>query len=721
VKTTRLAAAVAAAAIVPLASAGGMFGVVAGASNTGYITFYGGPGPTPPTAVVAGDNVFGQKGEIAANSVSLAEVPLPAFPRSMAFGHAHVIAALDDGSVVTWGSKGEWLGRNASVDPDPAPAAADGRYLRDARQVATGINTSYVLTNKGQVWSFGANTQGALGNGTIGGASVLPTLIPNIRNSVQISAQCYNAAIVDANGSVWAWGDNAYGQLGQGGAGGASATPILVPIPVPVVSVAVGCYHMLAATAEGEVYGWGRNQEGELGLGNTLPQNSPAPVGSLSDVVALAAGANHSVVLVGDGTIRTFGANGHGQLGIGSIGGQQATPQTPTGIMHVTSVAAGYTHTVLGVHSAASPPYVTGYSLVLPKTVGDNATGQLARGTLGTDSAAFGQTLGALPGAPPTYRHNAFAAVDASNIQWRNTVTGENAFWGGSTPFPTNPSAFLDPAPLEWQVIGTADLNFDRASEIFWYDTATGEVAFWSQYPAAPGPTGSSAGTSVVVDYASIGVIPPATSWRPVSVGDLDGDGSADVIWRHLGTGEISVWYLSATGAILRSASLGVPGAAWSVVNTGDFDGNGIHDIFFRNSTTGEAAAWLMSAVPGLYRSVSYGPVDFTYAPEVITDLDGDGRSDIFWRNHATGDNYIWYINGAAVDGHPTVPASLAWRAEQAFLVVSPTAFAAVIWRNSATGEVASWTYGNRSAGTVLPTFSSVIGTAPLAWQLTAQ
>jgi hypothetical protein len=164
-----------------------------------------------------------------------------------------------------------------------------------------------------------------------------------------------------------------------------------------------------------------------------------------------------------------------------------------------------------------------------------------------------------------------------------------------------------------------------------------------------------------------------------------------------------------------------VPGAAWSVVNTGDFDGNGIHDIFFRNSTTGEAAAWLMSAVPGLYRSVSYGPVDFTYAPEVITDLDGDGRSDIFWRNHATGDNYIWYINGAAVDGHPTVPASLAWRAEQAFLVVSPTAFAAVIWRNSATGEVASWTYGNRSAGTVLPTFSSVIGTAPLAWQLTAQ
>jgi len=196
--------------------------------------------------------------------------------------------------------------------------------------------------------------------------------------------------------------------------------------------------------------------------------------------------------------------------------------------------------------------------------------------------------------------------LDGSNIQWRNTTTGQNVFWGGSASTPANPSAFLDSAPVQWQVIGTADLNFDRASEIFWYNTATGEVAFWSLYPTTPLPTGTTAGTAVVVDYAIIGLSPPAAQWRPVAVGDIDGDGSADLIWRNLGTGEIIAWYLSATGSVLKSTSLGVPGTAWTVVNTGDFDGNGIQDIFFRNTSTGEAVAWLMSGVPGQYRAVSY-------------------------------------------------------------------------------------------------------------------
>jgi hypothetical protein len=609
----------------------------------------------------------------------------------------------------------------APVDPDPTPGFAHPAYLRDARQVAGGIQTSFVLTNKGKVWSFGSNNAGALGNGTIGGSSITPILLPSIQSSVQVSAQCSNAAIVDVNGDVYAWGDNTYGQLGQGAAGGASGTPTLVPLPVPVVAVAVGCYHMLAMTAGGQVYGWGRNLEGEIGLGNTLPQNSPVLIGALSNISAIAAGLAHSVALVADGTIRTFGWNSDGQLGTGAIGGQQNTPQTPAGVSRVTSIAAGSHHTVLSVQSpAASPPYTTGYPVVFVHTAGDNFSGQLGRGTIGTDSATFGAGTGTI-GPPATLRHTALSVVDGGNILWRNTATGENAFWGNNNIVPANPSAFLDFAPVPWQVIGTADLNFDRASEIFWYNTASGEVAFWSQYPTTPSPTATTAGTTVVVDYGSIGVTPPATNWRPVAVGDIDGDGSADVIWRHLGTGEISVWYLSATGTILRGQSLGVPGAAWSVVNTGDFDGNGIHDIFFRNTSTGATAAWLMSAVPGQFRAVSYGPVDLAYSPQIITDLDGDGRSDVFWRNQATGDNYIWYINGTVVDGHPTAPAPPAWQAQQAFLIIAANSFAAVIWRNTSTGEVAYWAYPNRAAGLINPVATGVIGTVPLAWQLTAQ
>jgi alpha-tubulin suppressor-like RCC1 family protein len=719
--TAGLVAAAAAAAIAPHAGAVQIFGVAAGANNTGFMS------PSNafrtalfPTVTVGGENASGQKGVIAANSTSLNSVNVPGYPRSIAFGPSHVIAALDNGLVVTWGDPGEWLGRVASADPDPIPGAASPGHLRDARQVAAGNATSYVLTNKGKVWSFGSNIDGALGNGTLGGTSMTPIQLPDLQGIVQIASQCYSAAVVDADGNVWAWGRNADGQLGQGASGSASGTPARVPLPVPVVSVAVGCSHMLAMTAGGQVYGWGRNAEGQLGLGNTSPQYSPVPIGSLSNISAIAAGASHSVVLVGDGSIRTFGDNGEGQLGTGGIGGQLSTPQAPAGVTHVTSIAAGWYHTVLGVQSAASaPPYSTGNPLVRMHTAGNNFHGQLGRGTLFTDSGAF--ALAVSLGAPPTIRHTALSVTDGSNMLWRNVSTGENVFWGSNSILPASPYAYLDPAPVPWQVIGTADLNFDRASEIFWYNTATGEIAFWSHYPSTPGPTDSSPGTAALVDYGSIGVTPPATNWRPVAVGDIDGDGSADVIWRHLGTGEISAWYLSATGAVLRGQSLGVPGAAWSVVNTGDFDGNGIHDIFFRNTATGEAAAWLMTAVPGKYRSVSYGPVNLTYTPQVITDLDGDGRSDVFWRNQSTGANYLWYINGTAVDGHATMPAPSAWRAQQSWLVTASNAFAAIIWRNTSTGEVGYWTYPDRAAGTIDPLQVVILGTVPLAWQLTAQ
>ena len=716
----RLLVAAIAVACAPLAGAVQIFSVAAGAYSTGSMAFYSGISPIAPGIVVGGDNTYGQKGVIAANNTSLNLVVVPSYPRSLAFGTAHVIAALDDGSVVTWGDQGPWLGRNAPVDPDPTPAAANPSYLRDARQVAAGGNTSYVLTNKGKVWSFGTNASGELGNGTIGGTSITPLLLPSIQSSVQVSAQCANAAIVDVAGHVYAWGDNSAGQLGQGAAGGASGAPTLVPLPAPVVRVAVGCFHMLAMTAGGQVYGWGRNLEGQLGLGNTLPQPSPVLIGSLSNIASIAVGAYHSVALVGDGTIRTFGLNVDGQLGVPG-GGQQNTPQTPAGVTHVTSIAAGFYHTVLGVQSAtAAPPFTSGYPLVAMASVGDNSSGQLARGTLGTDISTVRTSpwlLALLPRSgtrrsPSPIRRTSSGAIRPPE----RTSSGEAA-----APFP--PPRPRSSISRRWSGRSSAPATSTSIAP----PKSSGTTRSPARSPSGrsiPPPLGrprTTAGTAVVVDYASIGVTPPSTQWRPVAVGDIDGDGSADIIWRNLATGEISVWYLSATGAILRSISLGTPGTAWSLINTGDFDGNGIQDIFFRNTATGEAAAWLMSAVPGLYRAVSYGPVDLAYTPQLVTDMDGDGRSDIFWRNQSTGDNYIWYINGTVVDGHATVPAPTAWRAQQSYLTLAATTFAAIIWRNTSTGEVASWLYPGRSAGTINPAATSILATIPLAWQLTAQ
>jgi hypothetical protein len=123
------------------------------------------------------------------------------------------------------------------------------------------------------------------------------------------------------------------------------------------------------------------------------------------------------------------------------------------------------------------------------------------------------------------------------------------------------------------------DLNGDGMADVLWRHTTTGTVAVWLM-------TGA-----VVANVTTMGGAP--TAWTIADVGDVNADGQADILWYHASTGTVAVWLMD--GATVTSvASVGGAPVAWSVVGLGDVNGDGMADVLWRHTTTGTVAVWLM-------------------------------------------------------------------------------------------------------------------------------
>jgi len=135
--------------------------------------------------------------------------------------------------------------------------------------------------------------------------------------SVPVAAGASHALYVRADGTVWSWGRNAHGQLGDGSTLD-RATPVQVVGLTDVAAVASGLHHSLALRSDGTVWAWGANGAGQLGMASATLVTVPARIHALRDVVAVAAGLEHSLALLANGSVAAWGRNELGQLGDGT-------------------------------------------------------------------------------------------------------------------------------------------------------------------------------------------------------------------------------------------------------------------------------------------------------------------------------------------------------------------------------------------------------------------
>ncbi|RLG04369.1 MAG: hypothetical protein DRN68_09895, partial [Thaumarchaeota archaeon] len=221
----------------------------------------------------------------------------------------HVLVVTESGEVYAAGSNeyGE-LGLPIDVDYREAFTKVEGLPY-PAVAAACGRDHSLVLLKNGEVYAFGRNYDGQLG---VEGrrARYFPTKVKGLPNTiVTIAAGDAHSLVLSKNGDIYAFGNNDYGQLGLGLFPGVCPPTKIEGIPAPAVAIAAGCNHSLVLLENGDVYGFGSNHYGQLGpsnVGNYIRR--PIKIGGLPEpVVAIAAGCDHSLVLLENGDVYAFG------------------------------------------------------------------------------------------------------------------------------------------------------------------------------------------------------------------------------------------------------------------------------------------------------------------------------------------------------------------------------------------------------------------------------
>ena len=222
--------------------------------------------------------------------------------------------------------------------------------------ITAGGDQSFAMAADGTLWAWGNNGDGQLGTGSIDNSYNIPYELSGTTGTRVVAAGAYHTLVVNADGSVSAFGNNEYDQLGLGtGTESDHPAPTLVSGLSNVSALAAGDQSSVALTTDGKVWTWGNGQA------------SPVQVAGLSNVTAIAAGSSHFLALAADQTVWAWGSNSAGQLGTGDTDDAPAPVQI-TGLSGIRAIAAGTWHSVaLGADGSVY-------------TWGDNQYGELGQG-----------------------------------------------------------------------------------------------------------------------------------------------------------------------------------------------------------------------------------------------------------------------------------------------------------------------------------------------------
>jgi alpha-tubulin suppressor-like RCC1 family protein len=232
-------------------------------------------------------------------------------------GRSHTLALKADGSLWGWGYN-FYYQQFGGPPADRYTPTHIGTEYNDWVAVAAGGDHSLGLRTDGSLWSSGANSAGQCGLGYFSEKVVGPARVGLDNDWVAVAAGTGHSLAIKADGSLWAWGQDDAGQLGLGADTSNRSTPTRVGLDNDWVAVSGGFNHSLGVKTDGSLWGWGNNQNGQLGVGDPLTARLvPTQATTITGLKTVAACARFSLGVRSDGSLWAWGANVYGQLGLG--------------------------------------------------------------------------------------------------------------------------------------------------------------------------------------------------------------------------------------------------------------------------------------------------------------------------------------------------------------------------------------------------------------------
>lgn len=303
-----------------------------------------------------GSNIYGGLGNgTTTNSNTPSQVLVLTTATAISAGGWHSVALKNDGTVWTWGwNMDGQLGDGTIVDkvvPTQIP------NLSGVIAISAGTYHTLALKSDGTVWAWGDNISGQIGDGTVIDRTS-PTQVLGLTGVVKIAAGRFFSLAVKSDGTVWTWGENLYGQLGNG-----TNTDSHIPVQVSGLSgitsatAATGAFHCIAVKNDNTVWAWGRNTYGNLGDGTVANKSTPVLMQGISNVNGLAAGTNFTLLTKSDGTFWACGRNASGQLGDGTFTQRNLVTQAAglCSILHPTGIINANTEELLNLNAFPNP------------------------------------------------------------------------------------------------------------------------------------------------------------------------------------------------------------------------------------------------------------------------------------------------------------------------------------------------------------------------------